>query len=328
MNQAIGASAVSKLTRLVLGGKNRSDCVEFTLPQRNRVFAHFDAGIRRLEGARRLFESGTIVPALVLYRDGALFMMKARLAASDASTDVARTGVVDLQRQFVDTLDEGQKIFGARLCEALGSLESVDGIAPDRLPRGEAAEMAEELAGLTRQLRELVEPASLREVSRVSHARWAVLIAILVVAVLGVLRWTLHPSNIALHKRATASGTAAPTSPAAAVDGKAYGNDGFQSNGPSPWLTIDLGRRYAITEADIYGRHDCCFDQSVPLAFEVSNDGETFREVAKREAPFEMFNAWNIKFSSANVARYVRLHTLKDSVLYLNEVELSGWAAD
>jgi hypothetical protein len=328
MNLAIGSSTLSRIARLVVGGKNRSDCAEFTLPQRNRVFAHFEAGSRRLVGARQLFESGTIVPALVLYHQGALLLMKAGLAARDVSTDVARMDAVDAQMRFVESLDQSQKKDAARLCEILGTLQSIDGMAADRLPQAEAAELVEELAGLTERLRESVEPKSLREVSTARHARWAMLVSLLALAaVWGVVR-TLRPSNIALHKQATASGTAALTSPAAAVDGKAYGNNGFQSEGPSPWLTIDLGRRYALTEADIYGRHDCCFDQSVPLSFDVSDDGKTFRTVATREAPFEMLEAWNIKFGSTTVARYVRLHTLKDSVLYLNEVELNGWAVD
>jgi hypothetical protein len=328
MNQAIGASTLSRLARLVLPGKQRSDCKEFTHSQRRQVFAHFDAGNRRLEGARQLFESGAIVPALSLYQEGVLFLIKARVAALDATTDVARIDASEAQRRFVDSLDGGQKKFGARLCEILGELEAIDRMAPDRLPRSEAAEVTEELATMTLRLRELVEPKSLRELSTVRNTRSVVLVSLLALAAIGAVVLTLRPSNIAFHKPATASGTAGSTSPAAAVDGRAYGNNGFQSEGPSPWLTIDLGRRYAITEADIYTRHDCCFDQSVPLAFEVSDDGKTFRTIATREAPFEMLEAWNIKFGSTTVARYVRLHTLKDSVLYLNEVELSGWAVD
>ncbi len=328
MNQAIRPRTLSKLGRLFLPREPSTDSREFTIAQRKKVFAYFDAGSRRLEGAGQLHESGAVVPALVLFRDGALLLVKAHLLARDANLDVARLDTLEGLHRFASSLDHERVKFGDRICERLTDLSSLDSLAIDRLAPSEASEIAQELSTMTRQLRELVEPMTLRQAGVTHNARLVVLISLLVVGVsVGLVR-SLRPSNIAFHKKATASGSAFDTTPGAAVDGLAYGSYGFHSeNGPSPWLKIDLGRKYHITEADIYGRHDCCYEQSVPLAFEVSDDGETFRQVATRERPFEMLDPWNIKLG-LTVARYVRLRTLRQSVLVLSEVEVYGRPAD
>lgn len=71
------------------------------------------------------------------------------------------------------------------------------------------------------------------------------------------------------------------------------------------------------------GRADCCYDQSVPLALEASNDGAHFRRVAVRWQPFSQSEPWLIEPPSL-AARFVRFHTLRDSVLVLSEVQVFG----
>ena len=88
-------------------------------------------------------------------------------------------------------------------------------------------------------------------------------------------------------------------------------------------MAIDLGRNVAITRVKVYGRGDCCFDQSIPLAVETSMDGVTYTKIGERTEQFSQFSPWVVKPTSV-VARYVRLRTLRNSVLVMSEVEVYG----
>jgi hypothetical protein len=52
--------------------------------------------------------------------------------------------------------------------------------------------------------------------------------------------------------------------------------------------------------------------------FEVSNDGEKWRELARRDEPF---STWSIEFKPTKT-RFVRLRSLKRSNLHLKDVRL------
>ena len=71
------------------------------------------------------------------------------------------------------------------------------------------------------------------------------------------------------------------------------------------------------------GRGDCCFDQSIPLAIEVSDDGVTYREMARRTSPFSQKEPWVVALPRV-AARFVRLRTLRHSVLVVSELEVYG----
>lgn len=83
-----------------------------------------------------------------------------------------------------------------------------------------------------------------------------------------------------------------------------------------PWVEIDLGRPTGFSLVDVTNRSDCCPDRAVPLAIEVSNDQKTWREVARRR---DTFSQWRAKFAP-QTARYVRLRTLRRSLLHLEKV--------
>ena len=136
--------------------------------------------------------------------------------------------------------------------------------------------------------------------------------------------WPTPAPNLALHRPVKASSQAFNTLPEHAVDGKLYGQLGFHSAMEAhPWLLIDLGARYQITKVLAHGRPDCCFDQSIPLALEASDDGITFRTVTKRTTSFSSFDPW-VSRPRSLVTRYVRFRTLRASVLVLSEVEVYG----
>jgi hypothetical protein len=91
----------------------------------------------------------------------------------------------------------------------------------------------------------------------------------------------------------------------------------------SPWLSIDLGRAFAITRVKVFGRGDGYYDQSIPLALEVSDDGTTYQQIALRNDPFSEYDPWVVR-PSALVTRYLRLRTMRHSYLVLGEVEVNG----
>jgi hypothetical protein len=138
-----------------------------------------------------------------------------------------------------------------------------------------------------------------------------------------VLRVTA-PKNLARDKPAVASSYMFNTVAAGAVDGSKNGTYGYHSLiEDSPWLTIDLGRPHLIDRIKVFGRGDGYYDQSIPLALEVSDDGTTFQQIALRSDPFSEYDPWVVK-PGAIVTRHLRLKTMRRSYLVIGEVEVNG----
>jgi hypothetical protein len=111
------------------------------------------------------------------------------------------------------------------------------------------------------------------------------------------------------------------------VDGHAFEQRfGFHTESEShAWLQIDLGRPYDLTGARIFGRHDCCFEQSTPMSFLVSDDGREFRDVALRGEALDQVDPWELQLDHVR-ARYVRVARTQAGVLVLSEVQVFGQA--
>jgi F5/8 type C domain len=134
------------------------------------------------------------------------------------------------------------------------------------------------------------------------------------------------PPNLALSAVVSASSVGFRTSAQGAADGYRYGQLGFHSREQaSPWLAFDLGSDHVITRVDIYGRGDCCFDMSIPLGLEASEDGVSYRLIATRKTPFSQVEPWVVR-PKGLTARYLRLRGLREgrSLLVLSEVEVYG----
>jgi hypothetical protein len=149
-----------------------------------------------------------------------------------------------------------------------------------------------------------------------------------VAVVAAVLGWAgfriLSPRNVALHRSASALGVGMfGTTADGVVDGNMISPFGYHSSDmDGPWLAIDLGGSYRIDRVEIFGRGDCCFDQSVPLGLSVSDDGITYRKVADRNEAFSQREPWVVR--SVGTGRHVRLELLRHGVLVLSEVEVFG----
>jgi|HubBroStandDraft_1064217.scaffolds.fasta_scaffold03588_7 F5/8 type C domain-containing protein len=84
----------------------------------------------------------------------------------------------------------------------------------------------------------------------------------------------------------------------------------------SPWVEFDLGSVQSVSRVIVRNRQDCCAERAVPLAIEVSRDGTSYTEVARRQDPF---TEWDAKFRPVR-ARYVRAKALRRTILHFEGV--------
>jgi hypothetical protein len=261
-----------------------------------------EAARARLKPARRFADSGETIAALVLYSDATRLLWSALRDQLKKESGAARP---ELERQA-----------------ALFS--GADPSVVDRMSVEVAAAAVQDLDRLTTWALALLDRPSERQ-RPVQRLVWfSGLGLVLLVFIVTAVVWLRRPRNLALGRPVASSSVAFGTTPEGAVDGVRYGWLGFHSGGEeSEWWSVDLGRAYALDRVEAYGRADCCFDQSVPLGFEVSLDGETYRSAAERSEEFSQFDPWVIPGDNL-VARFIRFRTLRKTFLVLGEVEVYG----
>jgi hypothetical protein len=84
------------------------------------------------------------------------------------------------------------------------------------------------------------------------------------------------------------------------------------------WVEFDLGKVQSISALRIDNRKECCFERAAPLTVEVSTDGKTWKEVARRK---NQFNTWRPSFPTVQ-ARKVRVVLPKRGILHLSRVRI------
>jgi hypothetical protein len=161
--------------------------------------------------------------------------------------------------------------------------------------------------------------ARLRMTRRV---RWALVALIPVLIAASIVAWRFAAArrdNLALHRPTTTSGQGGAIATSdGVVDGKTFGI-GFETARESrPWLRIDLRETKRIHQITVYNADHCCFERAVPLVIEVSTDGEKYRQVARRDRPF---GVWQVDIDPVD-ARYVKLTVDKTTIFHLSEVEV------
>ena len=294
-----------------------------TESQRAAVRAYYDAAMRRMSAARDLRGPDQTRAAVSLYRAAGESLAFAFLLSRDAGLDVGGLASSGSTFERLGQAFEIEQIQAPPAFEsARATLSSADAWALDSVTRERATLDAEGLERSTRWLSTLIHPYPVRRV----RARRAVRLGVAALAGLGALAWlavrAFSPRDVALRKVARASSSDWGTAPAGAVDGEKNGRFGFHSRDEkSPWWSVDLGRPRTIATVKVFGRGDCCFDQSVPLALEVSDDGVAYRVVGERAEPFSETEPW-VARPAGVVARFVRLRTERASVLVLGEVEV------
>jgi hypothetical protein len=297
------------------------DATALTPARRTAFFLYFDGARARLDGATELHETDNTVPALLLYADG--FSMLARAYGAATAEDPSALDAATTLHAYLDYL--GQKYErAARVLRENLPAEPKEPAALDALPAAELRARADELSSVTPEIVALLTPRK-KDAGRRRMVRATVVIVVLLASAVAIARFLIRPENVALHKLATSATTAFNTKPSGAVNGRIYEQYGFHSdNEASPWLRIDLGKPYDLTRIRVHGRHDCCFDQSIPMAVELSLDGENFTTLAERHEAFDQLDPWDIDPDQPARARYIRVRTLKKGLLVLTEVEAYG----
>jgi len=85
-----------------------------------------------------------------------------------------------------------------------------------------------------------------------------------------------------------------------------------------PWVEIDLGVSQSFARLEVVNRQDCCAERAVPLVVEISDDRQSWREIARRE---QSFQTWQATFSPVK-ARYVRCRVDRTTRLHLVRVSV------
>lgn len=187
-----------------------------------------------------------------------------------------------------------------------------------------------EQAALAKALRQAAERA-IRVVNRPRRAvqvlslksliRFGLLLAVLLGAVLGVLHGIRKhkAKDLALGKSWTVSSQAFQCHPGENECGGVPTKILFHTkDDASPFFEYDLGERTAFSSVVVTNRQDGYQERAVPLVLEVSDDQKTYRELARQDATFSV---WEPAFPKQQ-ARFVRLRVPRRTHLHLESVEI------
>lgn len=266
-----------------------------------------------------------LASAVLLLRSAMLLLIRSHLdrlgveLARDHAGDECWAKLIEQPSMADITSDVSQR--------HLKDFAGIFGVHGEQYVAGQSGEELDLIAGsMFECARRLAAPFEIeaRRVPRV-RAKRRIRVAIAAVVVASLLGFVGHRlsyrPNLALHKRVIVE-KSHPTfgrDPSALVDGNRAEMAFHTTDGPNQAATIDLGASQRVTRVVVYNRSDCCQERAVPLTIEVSEDGKTFREVARRTETF--MQDWRADFSPAN-ARYVRLTDLSANPLHLAEVEV------
>jgi len=313
-----------KIRDLVLLEDAAERATRLTDVQREVMRAYSDAGNCRLQVAQDVRGPKQTPVALGLYRQAWFFHTLAFLVSREKDLDVASVTPETALEKLSGLVATAEAPAPPEFERVRPLLLSSDPLEFDRLSNEEAELRAQEFETTSQWLRRLYDTRSPRQIQWARAVRMASAAASGLALLVLVAYWIFSPKNLARGKQAAASSFMFSTVAEGAVDGSKSGRFGYHSQlEESPWLSVDLGRRYAITTAKVFGRGDTYQDQSIPLAFEVSDDNVSYREVARRTEPFSADDPWIIKPTGV-LSRFIRLRTMRQSYLVLSEVEVYG----
>jgi hypothetical protein len=305
--------------------KARKRSAGLTITQQRTIRTFYRGARRRIAVARGLREPDQSHAGLSLYRGAALLLTFAYLASKDENIDLDPLSPDAAFQKLVEMLKTDRRDPPPpSLALARRWVAGPDPLAVERLSAQEAGCAIDDFEVTTRWLLRLVEPRSPRHLAMTRGSR---LLAPALCAV-ALFVWAgsrlFSPKDIARHKPARSSSADYHTDPAGAVDGEKDGTFGFHSHlEDNPWWSVDLQRPYRINSIKVFGRGDCCYDQSVPIALEVSDDGKSFRKIAERTEAFSEKDPWVVRPAST-FARLVRVRAEHNGYLVLSEVEIYG----
>jgi hypothetical protein len=130
----------------------------------------------------------------------------------------------------------------------------------------------------------------------------------------------VDPNDLAVGKTWTTSSKMYDCDPVAGTCGGAATKILFHTNEEDkPWVEYDLGEPMAFKGVTVRNCQEVFFqERAVPLIVEVSDDGKTYREIARRD---ESFAVWQPDITPQR-ARFVRLRAMKRTYLHLEGVQI------
>jgi F5/8 type C domain-containing protein len=287
-----------------------------------RALVYVEAARRRQKSARQLARRRDWVASLRLHVEAASLLMRAKLASGGDRRPLDELLPIELLEALLEHL-RAEGLTAPQELERLRSLLSArEWDVLDRLSDGDGERAADDLTLVTcfleRAIPTIVQTERRREL-RIFRAGMALLASAVLVAAL----WSLsRPRNLALHRAVSSTPAGWNTSADEAVNGVRYGELGYHSkNSESPWLQVDLAAEHEIHRIQVYGRGDCCFGQSIPLAVEGSIDGRSYVPLGRRDQPFQPFHPWVLTPTGIS-ARYVRVRPLHAAYLAVAELEV------
>jgi F5/8 type C domain-containing protein len=291
-------------------------------PFDEQALVYVEAARRRQGPARHLSRRRDWVSALRLHVEAALLLMRAKLASSGDRRSLDDLLPNELLEALLERLSAEGLTAPPQLTRQRSLLSAREWDALDRLSESDAEQAADDLGLLTHFLAHTI-PAIVEAERRRELRIFGVGMALLSMAVLAAVLWSLsRPRNLALHHPVSSALAGWNTSAEEAVNGVRFGELGYHSkNRYAPWLQVDLEAEHAIHRIQIYGRGDCCFGQSIPMAVEGSIDGHTYVPLGRRDQPFQPFQPWVLTPKGIS-ARYIRVSPLQDAYLTVAEVEV------
>jgi len=270
------------------------DAQRLDTSRRNLATTYLRAADARLAFAPFLVDPRTSIAGVVQLREGVALLVRAYVAAHDAHADAATVN-------RLHPADELRGLFEASLSPpgdweiALACLTTDDCLFVDRLDDGARRRVGLALQAIASWLRRRIEVRSVTHVRATRRGRWAALALVVVYATCTIVARLAHP-NLALHRDVTQSSAWPGSAPSSAlVDGDTAGDVGPErphcnlvhtNHEPSPWMKIDLGAVTRLHEVRVYNRNEHNLDASLPLVLELSADGRTFHEAARRTTHF------------------------------------------
>lgn len=253
--------------------------------------------------------------AIEAYRQSVFWTLQ--LVDDASSADPSTAGLAD---RFQAALPRIREVLPARAEARLGGILGrsfvADAAEPDAALTADAQLLHDAALALVRHTE---GPQGLLDRHRRERARRALFGAgVLFVALLAAVgggKAALRKTDIAKNKPWRASSSWGDCTPEKHSCGPISPTDIFfhTNEDPNPWVEIDLGKQTSFSSLTVKNRGDCCTDRAVPLIFEVADEPDKWREVAKRN---QVFETWEPKFATQH-ARYVRLRVARKSWLHL-----------
>jgi hypothetical protein len=306
----VGPSISSMWTRLADWVFARTEMQEsraregIVSPARRAALARAHA---RAQAADWLVESGACSSssALSLYREAAFWL----LAADGARADSLAAAVEAAPRAELERAAGGAAQF-AWLRSVLFENDFVSAAAMTEDEQG-AAVIKAGLFVHALLLREEARSLTYTRARRRLRIFLALLTAVTGMAlVVSFAAWMVQPTDLAQGK---------PWRTSSALNALFPANIFFHTNlETNPWLEIDLGKPTEIQSLYIRNRSDCGQERALPLIVEASLDATTWRELARHDT---VFTLWNPTFPQTTT-RFVRLRIPRFSALHLEQVKV------